>query len=236
MGVLPCFAVNRYPHPAGREPKRRVSGQRRRELIERAAERAFAERGYDAASLEEIAAEAGISKRVIYDHFASKQELHMALIERLTRELWIHVAGAVGAESFDSAEARVAAGIEAFFTWVEEHPHAWRMLFRDPPDDPESVDLNRRLQAQTTAMLAALLSSDPDSGDAIAAAEAHTVELTAEMMKSTLTGLASWWYEHRGTPRGDLVSAAMGYAWVGLGRIETGERWVDPRTDAAADG
>ena len=143
----------------------------------------------------------------------------------------MRVAAAFGAERHESVEARVAAGTEAFFAWVEEHPHAWRMLFRDPPEDAASVELDRRLQAQTTAALAALLSADPGSRAAVAAAEARTVEMTAEMMKSTLTGLATWWYDHRDTPRSDLVSTAMGYAWLGLGRLASGERWIDPRDE-----
>lgn len=221
--------VNGARH-SGRQ-RRRMSGVERRAGIEQAAAGVFAEHGYAPASLDDIAEAAGISKRVIYDHFESKRELHASLIERQTAALWAFVAERVQTEH--TVELRVRAGADAFFRFVETHPDAWRMLFRDPPSDADSVALHRRLQAQTTSAIAALLSADPAAQHAVATAEARTLEMTAEMLKSTLNGLASWWYEHRDTPRADLVSAVMGYSWLGLQRLGEGGRWREPDEIAA---
>jgi AcrR family transcriptional regulator len=59
----------------------------RRQLIERSAERLFAERGYEATSLDDVAARAEVTKAIIYRHFESKAGLHAALLERQTEEL-----------------------------------------------------------------------------------------------------------------------------------------------------
>ena len=205
-----------------------MSAPQRRARIEKEAARLFAARGYETSSLDEIAEAAGISKRVIYDHFPSKRELHMALIESQTLQLWAFVADRVQAED-GSIELRTAAGAEAFFEFVETHPDAWRMLFRDPPSDDESLEQNRRLQSQTTTALATLLSADPAAQDAVAAALPRTVEMLAEMLKMSLHALASWWYDHPDVPREELVSALMGFAWLGMERLSEGGRWRDPR-------
>src|SRR5205807_7628542 len=68
-------------------PRKRMTGQARRELIETVATEVFAESGYHAASMDEIARRSGVSIPVVYDHFDSKEELHRRLLERHFAEL-----------------------------------------------------------------------------------------------------------------------------------------------------
>ena len=196
----------------------------RREKIEEAAARLFADRGYEAASLEEVASAAGISKRVIYDHFPSKLELHLALLDAYSQRLWARVAE--GASGERTLESRFRAGAEAFFEFVEGEPYAWRMLFRDPPAEVAGALRYRELDARTSAIVTALLVSDPGSAEAVRIAQPTTVDMTAEMLKAVLDGLAAWWYEHREVPRQDVVSAFMGFVWLGLERLAEGGRWL----------
>src|SRR3954464_9370214 len=111
-----------------------MSAQARRDVIERAATEVFAEHGYHAASMGEIARRSGVTVPVVYDHFASKQELHRRLLERHFAELravW-------GAHLGDAPrEQRMAGALDAWFGYVETHPFAWRMLFRETTGDPE---------------------------------------------------------------------------------------------------
>src|SRR5438045_2276540 len=82
--------------------KPRISGPERRARIETEAARLFAERGYQGTSMEEIAAAAGVTRAVVYDHFASKRDLHEQLLRQQGRGLLEFVAaraaGAVEAE------------------------------------------------------------------------------------------------------------------------------------------
>ncbi len=71
--------------------------------------RVFAERGYEGASMTEVARAGGITAAVIYDHFASKQELHGALLEVQTDALLAHVGGALGSAGPES-EQRMQGG------------------------------------------------------------------------------------------------------------------------------
>src|SRR5256885_17006322 len=71
----------------GGPSRRRLSRDERRAQILDAAAGVFAERGYEATSIDEVAEAAGISKPVIYDHFDSKKDLHIALIDKQTDDL-----------------------------------------------------------------------------------------------------------------------------------------------------
>ena len=75
--------------------RRRLTAEERRSAILDAALTAFSQKGYHATSLDDIAGEAGVSKALIYEHFASQQELHADLIARNARELTQRVAGAL---------------------------------------------------------------------------------------------------------------------------------------------
>ena len=209
--------------PGTATPRRRLRAEERREQILGAAMEVFAERGYQEASVAEIAREAGITPAVIYDHFASKAELQITLLEAQTGELLAFVGSAVAGE-FEDTAARIRAGVNAFFTFVEEHPYAWRMLFRDPPTDPAILSTYRRIHSQATAGIAVFLrASAPDAlleGDD---AE-RDLEMFAEMLKMAQNGLAVWWYEHRDVPRAVLVDRVLEFCWAGLERLSAGER------------
>src|SRR3954454_11651433 len=205
------------------KPRRRLSADERREHLLRAAMAVFAERGYQEASMIEIARAAGITPAVIYDHFASKAELQITLLERQTEELLTFVGAAV-ADDFDDAAQRIRVGVDAFFTFVEETPSAWRMLFRDPPTDPAILSTYRRIHQQATAGIALFLRagappallSDPNAD--------RDLEMFAEMLKMAQNGLAVWWYEHRDVPRRELVDRVLEFCWLGFERIAAGER------------
>src|SRR3954454_16098792 len=114
---------------------KRLSKPARREVIERAATEVFAEAGYVGASMGEIARRSGVSVPVLYDHFSSKQELHRRLLERHfaeLREVWgTHFVGD------DPLAERIARSFDAWFAYLESHPYASRMLFRDTSNEPE---------------------------------------------------------------------------------------------------
>jgi AcrR family transcriptional regulator len=206
--------------------KRRLTAEERRERIVQAAMEVFAERGYQEASMSEIARAAGITPAVIYDHFPSKAELQIWLLEQQTTELLAFVGSAV-TRGFETTTERVRVGVGAFFTFVEEHPYAWRMLFRDPPTDPAILSTYRRIHQQATAGIAIFLrGSAPEAllGDPDADRD---LEMFAEMLKMAQNGLAVWWYDHREVPREALVDRVLEFCWLGLERLAEGNRIAD---------
>ena len=115
----------------------------------------FAERGFNAASVSEIAARAGIAKSVIYHHFGSKAGLYEAIVEAETGELLDRVAAAV--PSGGAGAPRLRPGLDAYLGFLEQNPAAWRLLLRDAPVDPELVKVDERLRRDRSEALAALL-------------------------------------------------------------------------------
>jgi len=114
-----------------------MSPAERRSVIEVAATEVFAERGYQAATIDEIARRSGVSAPVVYDHFESKADLHERLLERHLGEMrTVWAAHLIGDEP---AEVRIPRALDAWFAYVESHPYAWRMIFRDTSGDRKSV-------------------------------------------------------------------------------------------------
>jgi AcrR family transcriptional regulator len=200
-----------------RTPRQRLSATERRRLIVDAALGTFAERGYQAASMTEIAAAAGVSASVIYDHFPAKADLQMTLLEEQTDELMTSVGTAIASAPPGDPAARMRVGVDAFFAFVEHHPFAWRMLFRDPPGDPRVAECHRRIQARATAGIADLLKDHIVVDDAVRADE-QALEMFAQLLKTAQNGLAIWWYDHRDVPRSEVVDRVIDFCWTGLGR------------------
>jgi AcrR family transcriptional regulator len=198
--------------------RRRLSPNLRRKLILDGAMQVFAERGYEAASMEEIARAGGITPAVIYDHFPSKAKLQVELLERQTTDLLEHVGTALQSARANPAE-RMRVGVEAFFAFVEEHRFAWRMLFREPPSDPEVSAAYLRLEHRATAAIATFI--ETNAGDALAgyANRKRVTEMLAETLKAAQNGLAAWWYEHPEVPREEIVEGLLAFCWIGLERM-----------------
>jgi AcrR family transcriptional regulator len=207
--------------------RRRLTAEERRSGILDAALTAFSQKGYHATSLDDIAREAGVSKALIYEHFASKQELHADLIARNARELTQRVAGALSGVEIESTVERLAAGLEAFFAFVEERRDAWRMLFRDAAD-PESSAVLERMVQQVTAEVTVLISQDPGARKLTRVGDERSLRLLAEMLVGGAQAMANWWTDHPEAPRAQLVEIAMDFAWLGLERLSRGERWSPP--------
>jgi AcrR family transcriptional regulator len=193
--------------------RRRLPAEQRRGLIVEAAARVFAERGYAGASMEEIATAAGVVKSVVYDHFGSKRELHLALLEQHALDLIEH---AVRRLAGDAPEQLLRANTEAFFEWVEAHPYGWRMLFRDPPADPDIEATHRQIHQRGLEAITALVALVPRLDLATRLPRAQTNELIAQTIKSTNDGLAAWWYDHPDVPRNAVAGLAIELLWRGI--------------------
>jgi AcrR family transcriptional regulator len=208
-------------------PRKRLSAGERRAAIQSSALEVFAERGYHTTSIDDIARAAGISKALIYEHFASKQQLHADLLEVHASELYRRIADAVEEVESESGAARLTAGLEAYLSFVEERRDAWRVLFRETVD-PESAAALDRVSAQVTALVAALIAQDPG---ATPRDEAHPeadrgIQQLAQMLVGAIQSSANWWDDHREVRRDRVVETAMEFAWFGLERLGRGERWA----------
>lgn len=199
---------------------RRLSAAERRDLILSGAMQVFAERGYHDASMAEIASAAGITPAVIYDHFTSKQELHEVLLETQAEALIAFVGRSVLTVGEDHEE-RMRAGINAFFVFVETHPLAWRLAFRDPLGDIAIATVHTRINQRATEAMAVFIAHAAPKTVTGYPSGGPALEMFGQLLKMSLNGLASWWYEHRDVPREEVVERVMEFCWTGLERLGT---------------
>jgi AcrR family transcriptional regulator len=120
-------------------PGRRLPRAERREQILAAATGAFAAAGFAATSLDDVAAQAGISRAILYRHFDSKTGLYRAVLDRVCARL----AAAVG----ESPGAFTDAAVDALLTAAAADPGGFRLLFQHVAREPEFRDFAEGFQA-----------------------------------------------------------------------------------------
>jgi len=119
------------PLPNSQEQTRiRMSGPERREQLIRIGRDVFAERGFEAASIEEIAERAKITKPLVYEHFGGKEGLHAVIIDR---EVQDHVTRLRTSLEATGPRAALEQVVDAFLTYVEEEQDGVLVLARDAP-------------------------------------------------------------------------------------------------------
>jgi len=111
--------------PSDEPPRRRGSAEETRAGILAAAERHFAERGFEAARLEDIAADVGIRRAAIFYHFSDKLELYAAVLDEV-------IGGAVRALPMDGSVAeRIEAAMTGWIDYVARRPSVARLILRE---------------------------------------------------------------------------------------------------------
>jgi AcrR family transcriptional regulator len=211
--------------PARRAPprRRRMAAQDRRALILDASREAFAEGGYHSTSLEDVAERAGVSKALLYEHFDSKRDLHAAMLEAHVRDLLERIGAAL--TDAEPGEERLRAGLEAFFSYLEERRGAAAILLRNT-GDPDVLDWLNRFRDGVAAAIITLMTEEVRELFGDPEELKRTVEMIAQQLIGAIQGLTDWWSEHREVPREAVIATAMDFAWVGLDRISRGERWA----------
>jgi AcrR family transcriptional regulator len=136
-------------------PLRLAPEARRRQLLDVACTE-FAERGFYATSMDELALAAGVTKPVFYQHFPSKRALFVAVLEdvggRLLEVLRDATSGA------ETGRARVEQGFAAYFRFVEGDRAAFRLLFgASARNDPEFADVVDHVLANAAAAVSTLI-------------------------------------------------------------------------------
>ena len=193
----------------GARASRLPRDQRRVQLLDAASE-VFTTRGYHAAAMDDIAETAGVSKPVLYQHFGSKLELYLALLDSSCDSLVEVVEEAIGSTA-DNAD-RVFAAMGAFYEFVSSASGEFRFVFES--------DLTGDGRVQDR-----LWKVNNDVADLIAAVIAEDTDLPAEQSKLlgiSLVGLAQvsaryWVSEHSAAiPLEQAKQLVNNLAWRGL--------------------
>ncbi|MEM7437860.1 MAG: TetR/AcrR family transcriptional regulator [Myxococcota bacterium] len=146
--------------------RKRLSGEERKEQILDVGLQVFAQYGYEATNLDEVAAAAGITKPVIYDYFKNKQAFFDAIMDREMKEVYGRIMRAV-----DPARDRpvVEQAVAAFFEYLQDRPNGFRAMTSHSPiswsGDDRRSEHRRRLYRARIKDIAAILDHFDDPSD-----------------------------------------------------------------------
>jgi AcrR family transcriptional regulator len=200
---------------AGR-PRVRMTGKARREQLVHVGRALFAERGFEATSIEEIASRAGVSKPVVYEHFGGKEGLYAVVVDREMRSLLDSVTSAL---TGDNPRVLVEQAALALLTYIEEQTDGFRILVRDSP------------VATSTGTFSSLLNDIASQVEYILVREFAERKLNtklAGMYAQMLVGMVAltgqWWLEVRKPEREEVAAHLVNLGWNGLRGLEAKPR------------
>jgi len=137
------------------------AAQRRTQILD-VALRTFAARGFHDASMNDIALAAGVTKPVLYQHFASKRELYLSLIDEVPASMLPAVSKAP-ADATDG-RAQTEAGVVAYFKWVDSNRESFVLLFGSGArNDEEFATAVRKVERQVAEAIAPLIDAGIDA-------------------------------------------------------------------------
>jgi AcrR family transcriptional regulator len=182
--------------------------ERRAQLLE-AAREVFTTHGYHAAAMDDIAAAAGVSKPVLYQHFPGKLELYLALLDQAVDGMVAVINDALASTSDN--KARVHATVAAYYDFVAGSDQVYRLVFES--------DLTS--EAGVRARVDAGLTQCADVVTAVIAEDAKLSEHEAHLLAVGLIGLAqvsarSWLSTDSGVPRDTAIELVSSLAWRGI--------------------
>ena len=217
-GTLPEQAKGR------RDGRARMTGKERREQLLDIGRSLFAERGFDATSVEEIAQRAGVSKPVVYEHFGGKEGLYAVVVDREMRSLLDAITGALTSQGHPRELLERAAF--ALLDYVESSTDGFRILVRDSP------------VAQSTGTFASLISDAASQVEHIMVNQFKQrgfdpkfAPMYAQMLVGMVALTGQWWLDARRPKKADVAAHLVNLAWNGLSGLEAEPRLRDGQSD-----
>ncbi|HET9444289.1 MAG TPA: TetR/AcrR family transcriptional regulator [Acidimicrobiales bacterium] len=180
--------------------------RRRRQLLDVAIE-CFAARGFHGTSMDDVALAAGVTKPVLYQHFGSKRDLYLQILEDVGSQLMEAIAKATAAAG--GPHEQVEAGFAAYVGFLQERPQAFPLLFGGGAKrDAEFAEAVSRVEDSIARFIAVLIAAD--------VADEHR-QVMAYAVVGMAEGVLRHWYDQRpGIPPETLVRQMADLAWAGL--------------------
>ncbi|GLY22557.1 TetR/AcrR family transcriptional regulator [Micromonospora echinospora] len=186
-----------------------------------AAVRAFSRRGFHAASMDEIAEDAGISKPMVYAYLGTKEELFVACLHREGTRMVEAIAGAAAPDL--PADERLWRGLRAFFGFVGAHRDGWVVLYRQARGEQPFAGELAVMRSRMVEVVAGMLDH------ALRAQGREVRETDLEVIAYALVGatesLADWLADHPEADPAKTATRMMNIAWLGADQLLRGETW-----------
>ena len=195
-----------------RQPRVRMTGSERREQLLEIGREVFADKGYEAASIEEIAQRANVSKPVVYEHFGGKEGLYAVVVDREVRSLLDRVTNALEA---DHPRVKLEQAAHAFLTYVQEEPGGFRILLRDTPAVSGSGTF-ASLIGDIAAQVEYVLEEEfKERGF-----DVKLAPLYSRALVGMIALVGQWWLDAEKPGRDVVAAHLVNLAWKGLSHLD----------------
>ncbi len=195
----------------------KASHAERREDLLKVARRVFADRGFQATTMDDIAKEAGFTKPILYQYFESKIELYRELVNQTASKLLASLREAV--DAVDSPRAKIEVAFRVYFEMVVEETDAFRILFIHSHEGETRGDL-RNVELGLVSFMEPLI--------AVRIKPDHRRQLAAGVVGIAEGAATAWLIQQEGkgwpTPRPGvaerLAARSATLAWGGLRTVQ----------------
>jgi AcrR family transcriptional regulator len=182
--------------------------ERRAQLLTAALE-VFTVAGYHSAAMDEIADRANVSKPVLYQHFPSKLELYLAVLDMHIDSLVFAIQKAIASNRENSS--RVAATVEAYFGFIDSEGEAFRLLFEsDMSLEPQVRERLNRMTYDCAAAVSALISIETGLG------KEESMMLAVGIIGTVQTSARHWLDRDGKIDRQRATELVMNLIWRGI--------------------
>jgi len=186
---------------------RLTAAQRRAQLIA-VGRQVFAERGYEATTVEEVAERAKVSKPIIYDHFGGKEGLYAVIVDREMDYVARRITESI---SSGSPRQRVEAAALAFLHYVKDHPDGFAVLSKDAPGSAGRGGMSSLLNDLAERVAEVFTTAFKEAGY-----EPKAAPIYAHALIGMVTFVGQWWTEARKPSVEEVANHIVALAWMGL--------------------
>lgn len=192
-------------------PRTRMSAVERRQQLVEVGRRIFAEYGYDASTVEEIAAVAGVSKPVVYEHFGGKEGLYAVVCDREMAYLGAEITESLKGEG---SRRRIERAAMALLRYVEERTDGFRILARE--SSAVGGSSYSTLLNDATASVTYLLEEE----FVARGFDPTTTGVYAQALVGMVSGTAQWWLDVRTPPKEEVAAHIVNLCYRGLTHLD----------------
>ena len=221
--------TNYASRTAKRDGRTRMTGKERREQLLDIGRSLFAQKGFDATSVEEIALNAGVSKPVVYEHFGGKEGLYAVVVDREMSKLLAAITGAL--TSTGSPRQLLERAAFALLDYVDSNADGFRILVRDSP------------VASSTGTFASMISDIASQVEHLLSREfeqrgfdATFAPMYSQMLVGMVALTGQWWLDVRSPAKEEVAAQLVNLSWNGLSGLEAHPALLTTKAQQVARG
>jgi AcrR family transcriptional regulator len=190
-----------------------MTGKERREQLLDVGRQLFAERGYDGTAVEEVAARAGVSKPVVYEHFGGKEGLYAVVVDREVQRLLDMVTNAL---TGDNPHLLLQQATLAMLTYVEDQADGFRILVRESPVGLEKGGGFATIISDIASQVEHILGRQFKARGF----ETKLAPLYSQALVGMVALTGQWWLDNRKPKRDEVAAHLVNLAWNGLSQLD----------------